>query len=632
MTVTSVTQMQTFDRIDETPGAPMLVPLMSKMQRVEYLAGVAVWLVALIYFWAWWLNPAHYAGFVGYVVATATVAWVTLLPAYFMAVFYKAKTPSGALRLPAGSRIAMVVTKAPSEPFSIVAATLKGMLAQDVPHDTWLADEDPSQETLDWCHRHGVFVSTRKGRTDYHRTSWPRRTRCKEGNLAFFYDHYGYENYDFVVQLDADHVPTPGYLWQMLRPFSDDKVGYVSAPSICDSNAAQSWSARGRLYAEASMHGSLQAGYNGDLAPLCIGSHYAVRTAALKEIGGLGPELAEDHSTTLIMNAYGWRGIHALDAIAHGEGPRTFTDLITQEFQWSRSLVMVLLQYTPAYLSRLPARLKFQFVFAQLWYPLFAFFMTVMFLMPIIALVIGQSFVNVTYPQFLLHFAPLSIVMQILAYRWRATGSYRPSNAPVLSWECIFFQFARWPWALAGTLAALRDWLTGSVVDYRITPKGRSEVDPLPVRVLAPYALLSFISILPVVLIDNPNEASGFYIFALINAVLYAVLLLIIVVQHARENVVRMTDRTYRAGLAMTFAAIIALTGLGTSKHGMDGLYSLAWGAGRLSLFRETFAIAGAGLGEAGIRKIRFEPRWLPHAPGQAGANQQDGRSEPTRQ
>ncbi len=86
----------------------------------------------------------------------------------------------------------------------------------------------------------------------------------------------------------------------------------------------------------------------GGWARTCIGSHYAVRTSALKQIGGLGPELAEDHSTTLLMNAGGWRGVHAVDAIAHGLGPETFADLAVQEFQWSRSLVTILLQYTPA--------------------------------------------------------------------------------------------------------------------------------------------------------------------------------------------------------------------------------------------------------------------------------------------
>jgi cellulose synthase/poly-beta-1,6-N-acetylglucosamine synthase-like glycosyltransferase len=225
--------MKTIDRTADDAGAPMLVPLMSKAQRIEYVAGVALWIGTLIFFWSWWLNPAHYVWLGGFAIATATAAWMTLMPAYFIFIFARAKVQSGPLRLPEGSRIAMVVTKAPSEPFPVVAATLKGMLAQDVPHDTWLADEDPSAETLEWCRRHGVRVSTRKGREDYHRKTWPRRTRCKEGNLAFFYDHYGYANYDFVVQMDADHIPEPGYLWQMLRPFGDDKVGYVSAPSIC---------------------------------------------------------------------------------------------------------------------------------------------------------------------------------------------------------------------------------------------------------------------------------------------------------------------------------------------------------------------------------------------------------------
>src|SRR5690606_1073924 len=211
------------------------------------------------------------------------------------------------------------------------------------------------------------------------------------------YDHYGYERYDFVSQLDADHVPEPGYLFNILRPFADPAVGYVSAPSICDRNAHESWSARGRLYAEASLHGSLQAGYNGGFAPLCIGSHYAVRTAALKEIGGLGPELAEDHSTTLFMNAHGWRGVHALDAIAHGDGPRTFADLVTQEFQWSRSLVMILLQYTPKLVGRLPLRLKIQLPFSQLWYPLYASSLALPFVLPIAILIYGDNFVSVTY-------------------------------------------------------------------------------------------------------------------------------------------------------------------------------------------------------------------------------------------
>src|SRR4029077_1406650 len=141
-----------------------------------------------------------------------------------------------------------------------------------------------------------------------------------------------------------------------------------------------------------------------------IGSHYSVRTSALEQIGGLGPELAEDHSTTLMMNAAGWRGVHAIDAIAHGDGPLTFADMVTQEFQWSRSLVTVLLQYTPRYLSPLPGKLKAQFLFCQLWYPLFSLFMALIYILPIVALMTSVNFANVTYPHFFLHFAPISLV------------------------------------------------------------------------------------------------------------------------------------------------------------------------------------------------------------------------------
>jgi cellulose synthase/poly-beta-1,6-N-acetylglucosamine synthase-like glycosyltransferase len=597
------------------PSSPLMVRVLTGRQRVEFLVGATAWLAALASFWIWWFDPAHYIGLFGFLTVTAVLAWVTLLPAYFMAVFYRSRRPSGPLCLPVGSRVAMVVTKAPSEPFAIVAETLKAMLAQAVPHDTWLADEDPSSETLEWCRRHGVFVSTRKGRSDYHRAAWPRRTRCKEGNLAFFYDHYGYDGYDFVVQLDADHVPEPGYLYEMLRPFADPKVGYVSAPSICDRNAAESWSARGRLYAEASLHGSLQAGYNGGLAPLCIGSHYAVRCAALKEIGGLGPELAEDHSTTLMMNAHGWRGAHALDAIAHGDGPRTFADLVTQEFQWSRSLVMILLQYSPTLVPRLPIRLKLQFLFSQLWYPLFALFMALMFALPIIALVRRENFVAVTYPGFLLHFAPLSLILVAMAYRWRATGTFRPLDAKVLSWESAFFLFARWPWALAGTIAAVRDWLTGSFVDFRITPKGTSEVDPLPTRVLAPYGFLSIVSVLPVLFVSDAGETRGFYIFAIANAVLYALLLFVIVVQHGRENQVKASKRSYRPAMATSLLALFLLPGIATAERGRDGIEALAWGTGRLSLFEVKYSVAGAGIGGPGLSRTTFNPRWLSQEP-----------------
>ena len=430
---------------------PLLQPILAGRDRLMHTLGVLVWALCFVYFWVWWFRQEHFSDWLPFGLVTTCLAWLSLNQVFYLIVTYNPMRPSPLVEPPSTLRVAMVVTKAPSEPFEVVRTTLEAMLAQSLPHDTWLADEAPTAETIAWAEAHGVRISTRFGVTDYHRATWPRRTRCKEGNLAYFYDHYGYELYDVVAQLDADHVPEPGYLRAMVQPFADPKVGYVSAPSICDSNAGRSWSARGRLHAEASMHGTLQAGYNRGWAPVCIGSHYAVRTSALRQIGGLGPELAEDHSTTLMMNAGGWRGVHALNAIAHGLGPETFADLAVQEFQWSRSLVTILLQYTRNYLGSLSPRLKFQFLYSQLWYPLSSLTMLLGVVMPIVALVFDFTFVNVSYLAFLGHVTPMWLVLTLIAFAQRRSGTYRPLRRqdPVLGGRRLHLRALAvgWSWA-----------------------------------------------------------------------------------------------------------------------------------------------------------------------------------------
>ena len=601
-------------------------PVFAGRRKAVNLAGIALWLAALLYFWAWWLDPTHIYTPIRYGLVTVVLLWVTLIPVYFIVLFSRAQIPSRRARPFAANRIAMVVTKAPSEPFAIVRKTLEGALAQQgYVHDTWLADEDPDAETLAWCNAHGVRISSRKGVPAYHRKEWPRRTRCKEGNLAYFYDQYGYDRYDFVAQFDADHVPSPEYLRHALAPFADPAVGYVSAPSICDANAARSWSARGRLYIEASMHGALQTGANAGLAPLCIGSHYTVRTAALRSIGGLGPELAEDHSTTLMFNARGWKGVHAVDAIAHGDGPETFTDLAIQEFQWSRSLVTILLRYMPGYVGDLPVRLRFQFIFSELWYPMFSSMMAIMFAMPIVALVTGKRFVGVTYAAFFVHALPLSLIMLGLAYWWRSTGMFRPANAKILSWEGMAFLILRWPWSLIGSLAALWDFVTGSHADFRITPKGTKHSEPIPFRVIAPYVLVACLSAGAAFFVTDPGSAGGFYIFNLVTAAVYGLLILLILIRHARENHCAITSLNWPGVSGMlSIVTVTALMTGATYANGLKGLAAMNVGITAFTLTETLYSPAGAG--KRYSVTIRFHPRWRGFS--QTDAEQTDAKPQ----
>ncbi|SHI69872.1 cellulose synthase (UDP-forming) [Shimia gijangensis] len=602
----------TGQRHPATKARPLLKPLFTGTRALKYNLLAGIWFAFSVWFWVWWLDPSHVIGLGRYLLITAGLIWAWSMQLFFVQVFLNAHVSAAPDPVPGQFRVAMIVTKAPSEPFDVARRTLEAMLAQTYPHDTWLADEDPTPEVITWCRDHGVLLSSRKGVEEYHRQTWPRRTRCKEGNLAYFYDNWGYKDYDIVAQLDVDHVPQPGYLVEILRPFADPEVGYVSAPSICASNAKEHWTARTRLFSEAGFHGVFQAGYSKLLTPMCIGSHYAVRTQALKQAGGLGPELAEDHSTTMLISAAGWRGVHAIDAIAVGDGPASLPDLVTQEFQWSRSLMTLLLRYTPSYFGRLPFRLKLLFGFCQIWYALFSLAMAVMYLAPIIAVVYDVRFADVTYPEFIVHIFPIGFVPLLFVIVMKRDHLLRPVDAKIIAWEKILFVALQWPWVLWGVTMAIRDRITGNFVDFRITPKGDTASNDLPNRVVLLYAVLALGAIVPVITQDNLTEARGFYLLALMNAIAYVAILAVAVIHHLRH---RRAKRVKPSGKMVfqvcSLTLIMALFVSAITIRAEVGLHALAYGLQPLQITKVEYIVAGAGQGEPGDFRVIFDLGWI---------------------
>ncbi|GAA1949454.1 glycosyltransferase family 2 protein [Catenulispora subtropica] len=494
------------------------------------------WLICFIAFWLWWLEPGHRVGTFGFIVNSVILLYFTSVPVYFIVAVTYLRQIDPAIEVPA-LRIAFVVTKAPSESWFTARNTLTAMLTQDcvVPYDVWLCDEAPDDEVRTWCAANGVRLSTRFGVAEYHRDTWPRRTKCKEGNLAYFYDHWGYQDYDVVAQLDCDHVPAPTYLSAMVRPFTDPAVGYVAAPSVCDLNAANSWAARGRLYREATWHGPIQLGHNVGLAPMCIGSHYAVRTEALRDIGGLGPELAEDFSTTFLLNSAGWQGCFAIDAPARGEGPLTFADMLTQEFQWSRSLTTLLFALFPPHLRRLNLGLKLRFVFALCYYPLLTGSTAAGLALPVIAAVGGVPWVKVNYLAFLAHMGSLSIWLILLALLFRRRGLLRPQSVPLVSWENWLFTFTRWPYVGLGIVCAVIQQVRPRQLTFRVTPKGGAGVQHLPTRLTAPYTVISLVLSLAALTGERLSPTVGYVLLCILGATCYCIVGLAVPLLHAKE-------------------------------------------------------------------------------------------------
>jgi cellulose synthase (UDP-forming) len=521
---------------------PILVDILNQKQKRQLNILMSIWLATTAAFFIYWCWPRHIINWETFVFNTIVISFPLLMPGYAFFFVRRMKKPNLALGVPKEWRVAQIVTKAPSEPWTVVKRTLTGMLADtSVAHDTWLADEDPSEETKAWCAAHGVQISCRKGVPGYHNDDYPRRKKCKEGNLAYFYDNWGYANYDFVVQHDADHMPLPGYLAAMLPAFHDPKIGYVSAPSICDHNGKYSWICRARLWAESILQGTMQSGSWGDFTTMCIGSHFAIRTIALKQVGGLGPELSEDHSTTFLLCAAGWQGVHAIDAIASGRGPETFKDAMTQELQWSRSLIVLFLTLTPKHIAKMPLKMAGQFLFCQLWYIFYAFSLLGAFMISPIALLSGHSFMNVNFwVWFVVYTIPTLTCIEIV--RWlRRNELLRPYDAKVVSWELLLFPLGRWPIVMWAIVDAFRLTYVSKKRVWKVTPK-KKESSKLPAWMMWAYLSLIGISALIAIFVRPNAQTLYYYYFNLMNGTMYVILLTVVAVQDRRESKRRALD------------------------------------------------------------------------------------------
>src|SRR5690606_24350958 len=138
------------------------------------------------------------------------------------------------------------------------------------------------------------------------------------------------------VLFDADYLPPPGLLRELVAPFADPRVGATMGrvvPGNCDANLLT------RLLdlQRRAVYASDQTGRMlWQLMPQFGGTVGGIRRAALDDVGGWLPgHLAEDTDLTFRLALRGWRVAYLNHARCHEEVPEECSTRFRQVRRWA---------------------------------------------------------------------------------------------------------------------------------------------------------------------------------------------------------------------------------------------------------------------------------------------------------
>jgi cellulose synthase (UDP-forming) len=308
------------------------------------------------------------------------------------------------------------------EPLDIVLGTVRAAKDMQVAHHTWVLDDGRSDELRDACAAVGVGYLRREG-----------REHAKAGNVNAALARTDGE---FVVILDADHVPSPDFLVRALPHMHDPSVAFVQTPQAFPS--ARGLVAVGTAEAQRIFYELVMPGRNHFNAVFCVGTNVIFRRSALDEIGGIYTESnSEDIWTSLQLHRRGWRSVFVPETLARGIAPDNLLAYFKQQFRWSYGGFEVLFRGGLLRGRGLTVDQRLQYLLTGTNYLLSLAALVFMFV-PAAYLLFGLSPVDAQTDTWLLHYAPFYALLVLVT--WLQCGGFKPQaivtsigSAPVVA-------------------------------------------------------------------------------------------------------------------------------------------------------------------------------------------------------
>ncbi|MBD3393321.1 MAG: glycosyltransferase [Chitinivibrionales bacterium] len=416
--------------------------------RIMLWVLVTLGIEAVLYYGAWWLEPAHRRNMFFFTFLTFAIFWGLFrsLINWFYLLFIRIPPETDA---PEGVKVDVFMTAMPGEPRDMIAKSLTAASGMNYPHQTYLLDGGNDAELIALCRRLGV---RHLDCTNVHGAKAGKINHALEKSSG-----------DYILVIDPDHIARPDFLDKVLGHFSDPEVGFVQVVQAYH-NQNESFVARAGAEQTYGFYGPTMMGMHGLGAAVAIGANCTFRRTALEDIGGHAVDLAEDLLTSLRMHANGWKSAYVPYRASFGQTPADLHSHFKQQLKWSTGMFNVFFRdYLPnAFRMRLGAALHY--FFAGTYY-LEGVATAITCILPVLFLFFGLWAVEMELDAFLLHLAPYVFMSMVIG--WYTQRWLRDRSEQGFPWRGMFLLKATWPVFVLGFVY----WITRTRVPYLPTPK-----------------------------------------------------------------------------------------------------------------------------------------------------------------
>ena len=356
------------------------------------------------------------------------------------------------------------------EPLQLLRRTAIGARAIRYPHQTYMLDDGKRDEVQTMAKELGIGYIRREG-----------NEHAKAGNLNHA---FSVTRGEFVLQLDADHVPLPNILDRLLGYFDDDKLAFVQSPQdfyntdsfthVVNDEGRQMWE-ENRLF-----FSLIQPGKDRMNAAFFCGSCGVLRRAAFDEIGGFSTRtITEDMETSMLLHARGWKSFYHGETLAYGLAPASAAQYHVQRLRWGQGSMQMLRKMNPLFVKGLSWKQRVSYFSSVIVY-VDGIQRLIFYLAPVMFFLFGVLPVKVENSELLVRLVP---------YMLFTIGSFellsRGTGYILISERYNMTRFWTYVMATSGYFAK-------KPLKFNVTPKGAGDV---PFKTYAPQLYLAILSI-----------------------------------------------------------------------------------------------------------------------------------------